>query len=67
MSKYSSYCLHLGQMMLRVLSFSSGDKMADKANINNKPDNADLETSTSEGDLCRDEAWCVVICHTVYF
>ena len=41
--------------MLRILSFSSGNEMADKDNVNNKPDNADLETSTSEGDLCGDE------------
>ena len=53
--------------MLRILSFSSGDEMADKENIYNKPDNADLETSTPEGDLCGDEVWCVVICHTGLF
>ena len=41
--------------MLRILSFSSGDKMAEKDNVNNKPNNADLEISTSEGDLCGDE------------
>ena len=46
--------------MLPILSFSNGDKMDDKEIVNNKPDNSDLETSASEGDLCGDEVWCVV-------
>ena len=38
--------------MLLILSFSSGDEMADKESLNNKPDNSDLETPVTGGDLC---------------
>ena len=36
--------------MLLMLSFSSGDKMADKENFSSNPDNSDLETSGSGGN-----------------